>query len=97
MKHGYTPIIKAQRTRCSGHWRKKARIVYDKRIYRQRGRGESIFGSLTNEFGDRLKSVRADVTMIRIACRFIVYMVKLIMRQGSCSVSFDSSVILVIY
>jgi len=37
MKHGYTPIIKAQRTRCSGHWRKKARIVYDKRIYRQRG------------------------------------------------------------
>ena len=85
IKNGYTPIVKAQRTRCSGSWRRKARIVYDKRVYRQRGRGESIFGSLTNEFGDRLKSVRPDVTMTRIACRFIVYLVKLIMRQRTCS------------
>ena len=86
IKRGYTPIIKAQRTRDSGYWRKKARKVYDKRIYRQRGRGESIFGSLTNEFGDRLKSVLRETTMTRIGCRFIVYLVKLYMRQGSYTV-----------
>jgi hypothetical protein len=38
IKHGYTPMIKAQRTRHTGHWRKKAGIVHDDRICRQRGR-----------------------------------------------------------
>jgi len=51
------------------------------RRYRQRGRGESIFGSLTNEFGDRLKTVLVETSITRIGCRFAIYLVKLCMRM----------------
>ena len=50
-------------------------------MYRQRGRGESVFGSLTNEFGDRLKTVLWETSVTRIGCRFVVYLVKLLMRK----------------
>jgi len=48
-KKGYIPLIKPQRTRWKGYWRRKGRKVYSRewRRYRQRGRGESVFGSLT--------------------------------------------------
>jgi hypothetical protein len=47
--NGYVPLIGPQRTRCSGYWRRKGRKVYNRQwvSYRQRGRGESVFGSLT--------------------------------------------------
>jgi len=67
-RKGYIPLIKPQRTRGRGYWRRKARKVYSRewRRYRQRGRGESVFGSLTNEFGDRLKTVLWETGVTRI-------------------------------
>ena len=81
-EHGYTPLIKPQRMRCSGHWRRKGRKVYDLqwRMYRHRGRGESVFGSLTNAYGDRLNS-RMDITTYTRSCaRVIAYQVKIYIR-----------------
>ena len=82
-RKGYIPLIKPQRTRGRGYWRRKGRGVYSRewRMYRQRGRGESVFGSLTNEFGDRLKTVLWETSVTRIGCRFVVYLVKLLMRK----------------
>jgi hypothetical protein len=48
--------------------------------YRQRGRGESIFGSLTNEYGDRFKAINKEGMKTRICARVLCYQVKLLMR-----------------
>lgn len=79
---GYTPLISPQRTRDSGHWRGKGRKVYskEKKTYRQRGRGESPFGSLTNEFGDRLDTRLDETTYIRSIARVISYQIKIVIR-----------------
>lgn len=85
-KKGYTPIVCPNKSRWKGHWRKKARKLYrmpEHRLgYRQRGRGESVFGSLTNQFGDRL-NVRNYIAMqTRIATRVFCYQIKLLIRCG---------------
>lgn len=83
-KSGYRPIVKPNYDRWRGHWRKKARKLYRHPIgrqkYRQRGRGESIFGSLTDDYGDRLKTLRIDTSETRIGSRIIAYQVKILMR-----------------
>ena len=84
---GYTPIVCPNKNRWKGYWRKKARKLYRMREhrlgYRQRGRGESLFGSLTNQFGDRL-NVRNKIAMqTRIATRIFCYQVKLLIRCKS--------------
>lgn len=70
--------------RWRGFHRKKARKLYNKfenRLgYRQGGRGESVFGSLTNYFGDRFKTINLQVTKTRTAVRVLVYQIKLLMR-----------------
>src|SRR3989344_5048795 len=81
---GYTPIVCPNKNRWRGYWRKKARKLYRMREhrlgYRQRGRGESLFGSLTNQFGDRL-NVRNIIAMrTRIATRIFCYQIKLLVR-----------------
>ena len=85
-QHGYNPIIKPNQNRSGGYWRRKARKLYShptgKQKYRQRGRGESTFGSLTVEFGDRLKTIRNDTTMVRIGCRIIAYQLKIYVRNN---------------
>ena len=89
-KSGYQPIVKPNKERWRGHWRKKARILYRHPIgrqkYRQRGRGESIFGSLTNDYGDRLKTMRIDTSEIRIGSRIIAYQIKILMRINFSSI-----------
>jgi hypothetical protein len=82
-KNGYKPLVKPKRDRGGGYWRRKARKIFrtDWRKYRQRARGESIFGSLTNAFGDRLKTTRNDVTELRGCLRVIAYQVKIYMRM----------------
>ncbi len=81
-KHGYTPLISPQRNRGSGHWRRKARKVYNMqwRRYRQRGRGESIFGSLTNAYGDRMNTRRKRTVFVRSCLRVISYQAKIYIR-----------------
>lgn len=93
---GYKPIIKPNRNRFRGFWRKVARNKFqdDKQkkrpFYRQRGRGESIFGSLTNEFGDRLKTSRDESTITRIGARIIAQMTKIYMRTTNFLLSMTS-------
>ena len=48
--------------------------------YRQRGRGESPFGSLTNAYGDRIKTLDLQTTKTRIALRVLAYQVRLLIR-----------------
>lgn len=82
LKNGYEPLISPQRTRDSGYWRKLGRKIYtkNKKKYRQRGRGESVFGSLTNEFGDRLNTRLNKTTYLRSVARVIAYQVKIFIR-----------------
>jgi len=83
-KKGYTPIICPNKTRYRGFYRRKARKLYkmpENRLgYRQRGRGESLFGSLTNCYGDRLDARRTSVMKTRIATRILCYQIKLLIR-----------------
>ncbi len=81
---GYIPIICPNKRRSSGYYRKLARQIYklaeNKLAYRQRGRGESLFGSLTNEFGDRFKARNVNAIRTRTASRILVYQIKLLIR-----------------
>ena len=83
-KIGYIPIICPNKNRINGFYRKKAREIYSLRenrlAYRQRGRGESLFGSLTNEFGDRLNARNVNSIRTRVAARIFVYQIKLLIR-----------------
>lgn len=83
-KKGYIPVVCPNKRRSSGYWRKKARKIYNQLVhrmgYRQRGRGESLFGSLTNEFGDRFKAINKGPMQVRILARIISYQIKLLIR-----------------
>jgi hypothetical protein len=83
-KRGYTPYVSPNTGRWRGYWRHKARKLYmhpvGRQKYRKRGRGESTYGSMTDEFGDRLKTSRVDATITRIGARIITYLVKIYMR-----------------
>ena len=86
---GYTPIVCPNKNRWKGYWRKKARKLYRLRKhrlgYRQRGRGESLFGSLTNQFGDRLNVRNKTAMRTRIATRIFCYQIKILIRTQSVS------------
>src|SRR3990167_2301613 len=77
---GYEPVVCPNKSRWKGYFRKKARKIYNKftnRLgYRQRGRGESCFGSLTNKFGDRLTTRNEQTIRTRIASRVISYQIR---------------------
>jgi hypothetical protein len=81
-KKGYKPIVKPQKTRYSGYWRRKAREIFGLEWfkYRDRGRGESPYGSLTNAYGDRLTTTLDSATKTRIAARVLNYLIKLYIR-----------------
>ena len=82
-KAGYNPIVKPNRNRFSGYWRRRARKVYDYYRYKQRSRGESFYGTLTNTYGDRLKTTLPETTRTRIASRVLCSLMKLYIR-ASC-------------
>lgn len=79
---GYTPIIKPNSGRYHGYWRRKARKIFGMEwlTYRQRGRGESPYGSLTNRYGDRLTTTLPETTKTRIGARIVAYLVRLYIR-----------------
>ena len=83
-KIGYIPIICPNKGRYSGFYRRKARKIYklpeSRLAYKQRGRGESLFGSLTNEHGDRLKARNVNALRTRISARIFNYQIKLLIR-----------------
>jgi hypothetical protein len=88
---GYVPVVCPNKRRSSGYWRKKARKIYNQLVhrmgYRQRGRGESLFGSLTNEFGDRFKACNVGAMQVRILGRIVSYQIKLLIRCGNRTIS----------
>jgi hypothetical protein len=83
-RKGYTPVVCPNKNRWHGYYRKKARKLYNTREhrfgYRQRGRGESPFGSLTNAYGDRIKVENITAMKVRIASRIIAYQLKILVR-----------------
>ena len=81
-ERGYNPIVKPIEDRYKGYWRRKAREIFGLEWfkYRDRGRGESPYGSLTNSYGDRLKTTLIPTTRTRIAARIVSYLVKLFIR-----------------
>jgi len=83
-KNGYIPLIKPNKDRARGYYRRRARKLWNRienRIfYRKRGIGESIFGALTNWLGDRLKTRKEESSITRIGARIIAYQVKVYMR-----------------
>jgi hypothetical protein len=68
---GYIPIVKRARIRDR---------VYDESLYAYRGVGEGVFGALTVEFGDRLKTRREEPTKTRTLLRIIMYCLKILVR-----------------
>lgn len=91
-KKGYVPIICPNKTRYRGFYRRKARELYkmpENRLgYRQRGRGESVFGSLTNCYGDRFYAINKEAMMTITASRILCYQIKLLIRINSKLVLF---------
>lgn len=83
-KKGYVPVVCPNKNRWKGHFRRRARKVYNQPIhrlgYRQRGRGESMFGSLTNCYGDRLHARIKQAMITRISARVLCYQIKLLIR-----------------
>ena len=88
---GYVPLICPNKKRSKGYYRKISRKFYKQRreIYKQRGRGESLFGSLTNEFGDRFKSSNEMSMQVRTLSRIISYQIKLLIRCSDKIISID--------
>ncbi len=84
---GYTPIVCPNKNRFHGYYRRKARKLYRMRKnrlgYRQRGRGESLFGSLTNCYGDRFYAINPNAMMTITASRVLCYQIKLLIRINS--------------
>lgn len=94
-KKGYEPLICPHKKRSRGYYRKISRALYKQRreIYKQRGRGESMFGSLTNEFGDRLKTINEEAMQVRILSRIVCYQIKLLIRCDDKIISIDVLII----
>lgn len=96
-KKGYIPVVCPNKNRWKGHYRKRARKIYNQPVhrwgYRQRGRGESLFGSLTNEFGDRFKAINEASMQARILGRIISYQIKLLIRLDDKIINIDVLII----
>ena len=54
--------------------------AYDEFLYAYRSVGEGIFGALTVEFGDRLKTRREKSTKTRTLLRIVIYCLKILVR-----------------
>ena len=91
----YVPLICPNKKRSRRYYKKISRKFYKQRreIYKQRGRGESLFGSLTNEFGDRFKSANETSMQVRILGRIISYQIKLLIRCDEKIISIDVLII----
>ena len=54
--------------------------AYVESLYAYRSVGGGIFGALTVEFGDRIKTKKKKSTETRILLRIIIYCLKIIVR-----------------
>jgi hypothetical protein len=71
---GYIPIVKR------GYGARIRDRAYDEALYAYKGVGEGVFGALTVEFGERLKTRREEPTKTRTLLRIIIYCLKILVR-----------------
>jgi hypothetical protein len=71
---GYIPIVKR------GYGARIRDRAYDEALYAYRGVGEGVFGALTVEFGERLKTRREEPTKTRTLPRITIYCLKILVR-----------------
>ena len=76
---GYFPFVKPTKIKPDGYGARIRDSVFDKSTYRFRAVGEGLFGALTIEFGERIKS-RGRSGNSRIMLRLIVYCLKILVR-----------------
>jgi hypothetical protein len=77
---GYIPIVKRGSRSPRGYGARFRDRAYDEALYAYRSVGEGIFGALTVEFGDRLKTRREEPTKTRTLLRIIIYCLKILVR-----------------
>jgi hypothetical protein len=77
---GYIPIVKRGSRSPRGYGARIRDTAYDEALYAYRSVGEGIFGALTVEFGDRLKTRREEPTKTRTHLRIIIYCLKILAR-----------------
>ena len=93
-KLGYKPIVKPNKQKGRGYWRRKARKIWNsfeiklKQKYRLRSIGESLFGSLKNWLGDRLKTKSLASSITRIGARVIAYLARIYIRVTAFIMNF---------
>jgi hypothetical protein len=80
VSRGYIPIVKKGSMSPRGYGARIRDAAYDENIYAYRGVGEGIFGALTVEFGDRLKTRRKESTKTRTLLRIIIYCLRIMVR-----------------
>ena len=54
---GYFPFVKPTKIKPAGYGARIREKIFNKSIYRFRAVGEGLFGALTIEFGERMKSL----------------------------------------
>jgi hypothetical protein len=77
---GYIQIVKRGSRSPRGYGARFRDRAYDEALYAYRSVGEGIFGALTTEFGDRLKTRREESTKTRTLLRIIIYCLKILVR-----------------
>jgi len=77
---GYIPMVKKGSRSPKGYGARIRDRVYDEALYAYRSVGEGIFGALTVEFGERLKTRREKSTKTRTYLRIIIYCLKTLVR-----------------
>jgi hypothetical protein len=77
---GYIPVVKKGSRSPRGYGARMRDRAYDEALYDYRSVGEGIFGALTTEFGDRLKTRREESIKTRTLLRIIIYCLKILVR-----------------
>ena len=78
---GYTPIVEKGLTSPGRYGARIRDRAYNESLHTYRSIGEGIiFGALTVEFGDRIKTKKRESTKTRILLRITIYCLKIIVR-----------------
>jgi hypothetical protein len=80
VSRGCIPIVRKGSMGPRGYGARIRDGAYDESIYAYSGVGEGIFGALTVEFGDRLKTRRKESTKTRTLLRIMIYCLKIMVR-----------------
>jgi len=80
---GYIPIVKPRKPSPRGYGARIGDDLFNESLYGLRDVGKGVFGALTIEFGDRMKTMRKKFKETRLLLRLTVYCQKILARCGS--------------